>query len=145
MARVKLELPEKIIFSTELSVRISDINYGGHVGNDAVLALAHEARIRFLGHYGFSEKDIAGVGIIMADAVIIYKAEAFLGECLQIDIMVDDISRVGCDIFYRITNKDTGVEIARVKTGSVSFNYTSRQVAPVPEAFRNAISTVPSA
>ena len=57
MARIKIELPEKFIFSTEIPLRISDINYGGHLGNDAVLSIAHEARIRFFNKHGFKEID----------------------------------------------------------------------------------------
>ena len=48
MARVKLQLPANFLFSTEIPIRISDINYGGHLGNDAVLSIVHEARIQFL-------------------------------------------------------------------------------------------------
>ena len=33
MGRVKLELPETFSFSTELTVRVTDLNYGGHLGN----------------------------------------------------------------------------------------------------------------
>ncbi|RMF54479.1 MAG: thioesterase, partial [Calditrichaeota bacterium] len=43
MARLKLTLPEKFHFTTELSIRISDVNYANHLGNDAVLSLIHEA------------------------------------------------------------------------------------------------------
>ena len=51
MARIKLDLPERFPFSTELRVRITDVNYGGHMGNDSLLGLLHEARVRFLEHY----------------------------------------------------------------------------------------------
>ncbi|NDG84238.1 MAG: thioesterase, partial [Proteobacteria bacterium] len=61
MPRIKIDLPERFAFSTELSLRITDINYGGHLGNDAVLGLVHEARVRFLKHHGFSETEIGGV------------------------------------------------------------------------------------
>ena len=71
MARIKLDLPEQFPFSTELRVRITDVNYGGHMGNDALLGLLHEARVRFLTQYGFSELNICGAGIIMADSVIV--------------------------------------------------------------------------
>ena len=47
MARVKLTLPDACHFHTEVAVRIGDINYGGHLGNDAVLSLAHEARLQY--------------------------------------------------------------------------------------------------
>ena len=74
MARIKLDLPEHFPFTIELQVRITDINYRGHMGNDALLSLLHEARVQFLAHYGLGEMDIFGVGLIMADSVIIYKS-----------------------------------------------------------------------
>ncbi len=74
MARIKLELPENFPFDTELRVRITDVNYGGHMGNDALLGLLHEARVRFLAHHGLTELDIGGVGIIIADSVIVYQS-----------------------------------------------------------------------
>ena len=73
MARIHLNLPAHFPFCAELRVRITDVNYGGHMGNDALLGLLHEARVQFLAHYGLSELDIGGLGIIMADSVIVYK------------------------------------------------------------------------
>ncbi|OQX22988.1 MAG: thioesterase [Desulfobacteraceae bacterium IS3] len=137
MARVKLNLPEHFEFSTEIPVRISDINYGGHLGNDAVLSLIHEARLRFFKKYGFTELDIAGVGLVLTDAVIVYKSEGFHGDILQIEVTRDDFNKYGCDFFYRLTNKDTGNEIAVAKTGIVFFDREKKKVAEVPEKFRN--------
>ena len=138
MARVHLDLPEQFDFSAELSVRISDINYGGHLGNDAVLGLIHEARLRFFRKYGLSELDIGGTGLVVADAVVIYKAEGFYGDMLTIEVAADDLSRCGCDFLYRLTNKKSGREVARAKTGIVFIDYTTRKVVPVPEAFKAA-------
>jgi acyl-CoA thioesterase FadM len=137
MSRVKLDLPEDFRFSTELAVRIGDINYGGHLGNDSVLSMVHEARVRFLKHYGFTEADIDGTGIIMTDAVIIYKAEGFYGNILRIEVDVSDLSKVGCDFIFRLTDKEKGSEIARAKTGVVFFDYERRRIMPVPEKFKN--------
>ena len=53
MPRIKLELPEKLVFSTEIPVRITDINYGGHLGNDSILSIVQEARVRFLNEYKY--------------------------------------------------------------------------------------------
>jgi acyl-CoA thioesterase FadM len=47
MARVRFEIQGPEVFRTRLRVRVDDVNYGGHLGNDAVLTLCHEARIRF--------------------------------------------------------------------------------------------------
>jgi 4-hydroxybenzoyl-CoA thioesterase len=137
---VKLDLPETFLFATEVILRVSDINYGGHMGNDAVLALAQEARMRFLSSRGWSEQDVAGVGIIMADAVIVYRSEAFYGDVLTIDVAVADMGVLGCDLLYRIVNKVSGKEVARVKTGIVFFDYVRRKPAPVPKEFRERCS-----
>lgn len=135
MARVKLDLPDTFLFSTEIPVRITDINYGGHVGNDAILAIIHESRVRFLNSYGYTEADVDGIGLIMTDAVIVYRTEGFYGDTIVIDVTVADITRSGCDFVFRLSNQSNGKEIARAKTGIVFFDYASRKVVAVPRGF----------
>jgi acyl-CoA thioester hydrolase len=135
MARAKLDISGELHFSTEIAVRITDMNYGGHLGNDTMLSLIHEARMRFLNHHGFSEADVDGAGIIMTDVVIIYKIECFYGDILRFEVGVRDVAKSGCDIVYRITSKETGNEIAIAKTGIVFFDYQNRKVRGVPDAF----------
>jgi len=139
MARVKIELPKEFIFKTEIPIRISDINYGGHLGNDAVLSITHEARLRFLKQHNFTELNVGGAGIIMVDAAIQYKGEGFHGDELIIQIGVMDFTKKGCDIVYRCTNKNTGNVIAIVKTGIVFYDYDKKKVVSVPERFISVI------
>ena len=54
MERIKISLPESFKFSTIMKIRITDLNYGGHVGNDSFLSLIHEARQQFLNHFNYS-------------------------------------------------------------------------------------------
>jgi acyl-CoA thioester hydrolase len=136
MARVKLDLPTKTVFSTEIPVRITDINYGGHLGNDSLLSVLHEARFQFLRKFGFTETNIGGVGIIMSDAVLVYKAEIFYGDILTVEIGVDDLQAVGADITYRVVVR--GKEAARAKTGIVFFDYERRKIVQVPKVFKDA-------
>jgi acyl-CoA thioesterase FadM len=153
MARIKLQLPDAFPFRTELAVRVTDLNYGGHLGNDAVLGLLHEARVRFLAALGFTELDAEGkrdgagpgtpepgrIGLLMADCAIVYKAQGFLGDRLIVAVAAGEWSRVGCDLFYRITRAD-GAELVRAKTAMVCFDYAAQAVREVPEAFRLALS-----
>lgn len=136
MPRVRLELPELLPFSTEIPVRISDLNYGGHVGNDAMLSIAHEARVRFLRSLGYTERDIEGCSIIMSDAVLLYRSEAFYGDVLVVHVGAGEFTRAGCDFYYRISNRDSDKEVARVKTGIVFYDYGTRKPVEVPDAFR---------
>lgn len=136
MARIKITMPEHFTFTTEMPVRISDINYGGHLGNDAVLAMIHEARVRFLKSYNYSELNVEKRGIVMTDTAIIYKAEGFHGDEIQVNVSVTDFSKYGCDFYYLLSNKKTAVEIAHAKTGIVFFDFEERKVVTVPEAFK---------
>ncbi len=136
MARVKLQLPESFIFSTELEVRITDINYGGHLANEALQGFLQEARCRFLHENNYSEFDVEGVGLIMSDAVIIYKSEAFFPERLRVDLAIADFSGHGCDFFYRVLHTADKREVARAKTGIVFFDYKEKKIKPVPNSFK---------
>ena len=140
MGRVKLDLPEKFDFSTELPVRIMDINYGGHVGNDSVLSLTNEARVRFLKANGFTEGDVGGPGLLMSNAVIVYKSPAVYGDLLRIEAAVMGVSGYGFDLVYRLTNKETEKEVARVKTGIVFYDYGRGEIAACPRGFVEAFA-----
>ena len=140
MARVKLELPENLLFSTEIEVRITDINYGGHLGNDSILSIAQESRVRFLHAFNYSEKNIEGLGIIMTDCAIVYKSESFYGDLLKINIGVKDFYKYGCDIYYQLINKESEKDVAIVKTGIMFFNYEIRKKARVPDKFKKLVN-----
>ena len=136
MARVKLQLPTNFLFKTEIPIRISDINYGGHLGNDAVLSIVHEARIQFLRNLGYSEFDIEGTGIMMTDAIIVYSSEGFYGDVLMVEVGTTDFQSTHCDVVFRLTNMATHKEMARVKTGIAFFNKLTRKISAVPDTFR---------
>lgn len=95
MARIKIEIPNNFIFSTELIAQIGDINYGGHVGNDKFLLYAQETRVRFLRKYQLSELNIGEeTGLIMTDSAIIYKSEVFAGDEIIVELGVQDLSLI---------------------------------------------------
>ena len=132
MARVKVALPETFPFAVQLPVRITDLNYGAHLGNDALLSMLHEARVQFLAHLGTAEFDPATkLGFIMVDVAIEYRAEAFYGDVLTIEMATSDPSKYGFDIVYQVKNQD-GREITRAKTGMLCFDYNTRKLRGVP-------------
>lgn len=141
MPRLKLTLPEHCCFTTELKVRVTDLNYGNHLANDAVLALIHTARVEWLQHLGFAnEKDVGGAGIILADAAVVFRREAFLGEVLEIGLYCEPFGRIGGDLFYRISRRHDKMVIAEAKTWITFFDYTTKQLAPMPTAFAAALA-----
>ena len=136
MPRIKLDIPKTFHFVTEIPIRITDINYGGHLGNDAVLSILHETRVRFLMEKGYTEFNIEGIGLIMTDSAIVYKSEAFYGESLRIQIAVKDFSTFGCDFYYLVRERESGRDVVQAKTGIAFFDYQERKLAHVPEKFK---------
>jgi acyl-CoA thioester hydrolase len=135
MARLQLDLPLSFLFTTEIMVRVTDINFAGHLGNDNLVSLLQEARTRFLDSYGLPEMDIFGAGMVITDVAVIYESESFRGEVLRIEMTVGDFNKYGCDFFYRISEKTSGREVAKAKTGMVFFDYRQRRVQQVPKEF----------
>lgn len=134
MARIKIELPANFVFSTTIPVRITDVNYGGHVGNDSILSMMHEARMQFLSSRGYSELSLEGVSLIMADVAIEFKAELFYGEEVIASVAATEFSKVGFELYYKLEKEVEGARklVATAKTGMICFNYDTRKVAAVP-------------
>lgn len=135
MARIDIPLPEKFLFSTELPLYIGHINYGGHLDNALLLTLVSEARVRFFKSLGYTELDVEGVGIVVVDAALQYKSEAFHGETMVLEMTPSDLNKYGCDLMWRMSDRASGREVARGKTGIVFFDYGPRKVARVPGGF----------
>ncbi len=132
--RIKLKPIGNYPFSTEIKVRITDLNYGGHLGNDSLLSMVHEARVAFLSSFGFSEKDCGGVSLIIADTAVVYQSEAFAGDVLRFEIAAGEQTRCGFRLFFRITRPKDNTPIALVENGMVCFDYQTRSTISLPKA-----------
>jgi acyl-CoA thioesterase FadM len=125
-------------------VRVGDINYGGHLGNDKALLLFHDARLKFLHLLGHSEKDIGeGKGIIMTEAHVYFKKEAFLYDTLYANIEVGVIEKYAFELKYAIHRETDGQLIMEGSTKQLAFDYEKRKVASLPVEFRQKLSTAP--
>lgn len=134
MARIKVELPEQFAFSTTIPVRITDLNYGKHVGNDTILSMIHEARVQYLRKLGYGELDLAGVGVIMSDVGIEFKSELFYGDEVLVSVAAGDLSKISFDLYYKLEKRtdDKTILVAVAKTGMVCYDYNKKKVAAIP-------------
>ena len=135
MPRVELDELSNYEFQYHLTVRATDLNYAGHLGNEALLGLIHEARALFLHRLGFNtiDKDAQQIGLIIADLVVNFKAEAFARDQLTIDCRIDEVSQKSFRIFHCV--RRAKLVIALVETGIVAYDYHLRQVSSLPKNF----------
>jgi YbgC/YbaW family acyl-CoA thioester hydrolase len=124
-------------FSTNFEIRISDINYGGHLGNDRYLSIFQDARLRYLKQFGYSELDIGeNTSLIMSQAHIDFKAEAFWDDRLTVYVRVSELKSVKFVIEYLLVNNDKQAKvIATGYTEMVGFDYQNRKVSKLPVRF----------
>jgi acyl-CoA thioester hydrolase len=136
MNRIKINLPTHFSFQTSIKIRITDLNYGGHVGNDRFLALLQEARQEYLLQFGYGELDFEGLGLIMADLAIQYKSELKYGQTVTISVQAADFDKLGFDLFYKmeIISATENILVAKAKTGMICYNYQSNKKTEIPEA-----------
>jgi len=132
MPRVEIELPAHFPFSTELEVRVSDLNYGNHVGNDQVLSLIHEARRRYIRSLGADEIGADGMGFVIADAAVVYRAQAFYGDRLMVEVAAGEFQSRSCAFFYRVSKG--GTVVAEARTGVVCFDFKAQKAVSFPPA-----------
>ncbi|QCF26779.1 thioesterase family protein [Hydrocarboniclastica marina] len=136
MARVDLQLPEQFYYTLTITVRMTDLNPGGHVGNDQMISLLSEARYRFFCHYGFDEFGVTDQGIIITDLITTYKSESFAQENLKFEVGLMDFNKYGADIIFRVTKHPSGQVVALAKQGFVFFDHHARKVTFMPDHFR---------
>ena len=143
MARLKLEFPEdQYCYSSQLTVRTTDINAGNHLGNDSMISMISEARARFLFEYGVRDIEADGTGIIVTDLATTYRAEAHARDQLLFEVGVMDFNKYGGDITFRISRPADGTLVAMAKSGFVFFDYQTGKVSKMPEVFRDKFPKV---
>ena len=136
MPRIQIDLPERFAFSTEITLYLGHMNYAGHLDNALLLAVVSEARLRFFKSLGYTELNVEGVGIIVSDAALQYRSEAFYGEVMVVQMGAANFSRKGCDLLWRMNEQSSQREVARGKTGLVFIDPASKRAATIPDAVR---------
>ncbi|HEX4851588.1 MAG TPA: thioesterase family protein [Puia sp.] len=141
MTRSKLELPSVFSFVTRIPIRITDLNYGGHVGNDNILSIIHEARVQFLQSKGYTEMNLEGSGLIMHDVVIEFKNELFYGEMIQASVIAAEATKIGFDLYYKFEKEKDGKNIPVVfaRTGMVCYNYNQNKISRLAPVARERL------
>jgi len=129
-------------FSTELNIRINEINYGGHLGNDSFLSLFQEGRLRYLKQFEWSELTIGeDTSLIMSQAHINFEAEAFWGERLKILVRIAKIEKIRFTFEYQVESAENEKKVvATGYTNMVGFDYKNKKVKKLPETFVSKIS-----
>lgn len=129
------------VFQTEILIQVSDINYGGHLGNDRFLSVAQEVRVRWLRFHGWSEKDIdnSQCGFLVVEANLKYHHEVFLGQTLVAKLSIGECSKCTCILYYDFFEKESSNKVSSISTKLAFFDYSKRKIIKAPTAILNML------
>ena len=141
MARLKLVPLDNYRFQYRTAVKVRDVNYGGHLGNDAVVSLLHEARMDFFKSLGCTELDLGDgeTGIIVNELQVSYRAEGHLLDEIVIHSEVTKVKTTSFRICHRITRGEETLVLAEI--GVVAFSYKQRRIVELPVRFCDQITS----
>ncbi len=124
-------------FSIHLNVRAGDLNFGNHVGYQNYFLYFQEARIAYLKQFGFSELDIDGRAMMIAEANCRYQKELFLGDSLTIGCRVSELRKRLFTMDYLITRKR--MACAEGSTTCLCLDYETKKAVRLPQKFTESV------
>ena len=123
-----------------LEVKIGDISYGNHMGNDKALLFFQDARIKFFQSLGFEELNIGNdTGIVVSEAHAYYFKEVFLYDMLDATVSVDNIDKISFVLNYEFVRQSDKKLVIKGSTKIIAFDYTIKKVARIPDEFLKII------
>jgi acyl-CoA thioester hydrolase len=125
-------------FYRALTVRVNDLNYGNHVGHQNFFAFFQEARVAYLNQFGYSELDLGGCGMILAEAGCKYKQALLLNDKVRVACAVVEFKSKRFTMAYQIERDQ--IVCAEGFTINLGFDYQSNKVVRLPEEFIRRIT-----
>jgi len=128
------------LYNCGLQVRVSDLNYGNHLSNDAILSYFHEIRVQWLSHNQLSEQDVGGCGLIMTGASIEYLKQGHLHQKLTLSLSVNCVSKARFNLLYKLKDQQKGHLVASGETRMGCFDYQSQKPARMPQGLLDLLT-----
>ncbi|WP_458526731.1 acyl-CoA thioesterase [Onishia taeanensis] len=140
MPRVRLDFPtDAILHRHSLSVRITDMNYGRHLGHDALVSLLHEARTEALASRGLREWDLGGCPSVVADLAIQYQGEAAWPDMLTVETAIPPVEGKALCVYHRVMREHDQRPVATARLNLVLLDPAAGKPVAVPGAVQEAL------
>ena len=124
-----------------IEVRYGDLDPQGHVNNAKFLTYLEQARIGYISQLGlWNGGSFLDVGIILADAHLVFRAPILFGQKVQVGVHVSRLGNKSMDMEYRLEDAESGQELAIGSTVLVSYDYRTEHTIPIPDDWRQAIA-----
>lgn len=141
MERIALEFPSSaVIHRHPLTVRVTDMNYGRHLGHDALVSLLHECRSHAFASLGLPEWDMQGYPSVVVDLAVQYQQEARFPDALVIETAVPTPEGKALTVYQRITKAESGQVVATARVNKLLLDLSSGRPVAIPDALKQTLA-----
>jgi acyl-CoA thioester hydrolase len=119
------------------TVRFRDLDAFGHVNNAVYLTYLEEARNALLAHLGLA-RGVAEITMILARVEIDFRAQANVGDELEIGVRPSRFGTKSFDLEYELRAGDRVV--AHAKTVLVGYDYEAGSTIELPDEWRRSLA-----
>jgi acyl-CoA thioester hydrolase len=129
-------------FYYPIQIRYSDLDPQWHVNNSRFLSFIESARLAYIQHLNLWDgKSFMELGLIVADAHLVYLKPIQLDQNIRIGTRVTRIGNKSLDFDYQIEDADNGMVMGTATTVMVAYSYHTLSTIRVIDEWRKAIST----
>ncbi len=130
-------LPEKMAFSTTLTIYINDLVGGLHVGNHTLISYLNEVQMRFITALGFPTLIVDNAITFNNEIAVQYRREARYGDTLTVQAHIDPLEANQYRILYHMQNQHDKT-VLTAQMGMVFVDQGTGRRCDVPTAFVEA-------
>ncbi|NUM44287.1 MAG: acyl-CoA thioesterase [Anaerolineales bacterium] len=129
-------------FYHALEIRYADIDAQGHVNNAKYLTYMEQARMAYFLHLGMWDgASFMDIGTILAQTTVNYLAPIRLMQPVRAGVRVSRLGNKSLTMAYCLEDTQTGQTLATGESVIVAYDYRHHTSIPLPEAWRQAITT----
>jgi acyl-CoA thioester hydrolase len=137
---VRFANPDAMAFWSEEKVRYQDLDANGHINNAAYLSFMEAARLEFRASIVARFPGERFGSWVIGTAAIKFLKSAHYPGVIRIGIAPLNVGRTSFTLGYGIFQSETCVAVAG--TRSVQLDRETGQPAPLPDAFREAMTAI---
>lgn len=129
-----------VLFETAIQVRISDLNYGAHLGIPSLSQILHNTRDMYMRSLGVSEINCFGTKIVHVSQTVTCHQETFFGDELNISIYFVEKTKARIKLKYEVTNIKTEKVISDAEETILFLSTRNNSLTKPPEELLRIVS-----
>lgn len=106
----------QLLYTATENVRISDLNYGNHLGHTQLADLLHNIRALYLKNYGLTELNCYGAGMILLNITLECYSQCYFNDKLELNLYLNSVKGAKIEFSYVVKNLSNNKIVAHAIT-----------------------------